>query len=174
MSKLAKFGMSSATGLAIGLSIGLTTGLATGLAIGLASPGMAQDSPFPLPDDLKMPLPQGVGTCKDHCPAKGIQFKPGQRIKVRIVNRTKRYISIEKVAGTNPVILSGLKALEFNKGGESDTNPSIVLWEKNETPLRVQLSQPKPDVLLVEVRFAAKKPGDQSIYLRNDGLVDVF
>ncbi len=171
---MAKFGISIAAGWAIGAAIGLSIGLTNGLSIGLATPGIAQDSILPLPDDLKMPLPQGVGTCKDHCPAKGIQFKPGQRIKVRIVNRTKRYISIEKVAGTKPVILSGLKALEFNKGGESDANPSIVLWEKNETPLRVQLSQPKPDVLLVEVRFAAKKPGDQSIYLRNDGLVDVF
>ncbi len=156
------------------ISAGLAMGLSIGMSIGLAAPGIAQDSPLPLPDDLKMPLPSRIGTCKDSCPTKGIQFKPGQRITVRIVNRTKQYISIEKVAGTKPVILSGLKALEFSKGGQSDANPSIVLWEKNETPLRVQLSQPKPDVLLVEVRFAAKKPGDQSIYLRNDGLIDVF
>ncbi len=125
-------------------------------------------------DNLLMPLPPGVGTCKNNCPAKGIQFKPGQRLKVRIVNRTKHYISIEKVAGTKPILLSGLKALEFVKGGEQDPNPSIVLWEKNETPLRLHLSQPKPDLLLVEIRFAAKKPGDQSIYLRNDGRIDVF
>jgi hypothetical protein len=155
------------------LAIGLAIGMAIGMA--MASPaGMAQTSPVESPADLKMPLPSRIGTCKDNCPAKGIQFKPGQRITVRIVNRTKQYISIEKIAGTKPVILSGLKALEFSKGGQSDSNPSIVLWEKNETPLHVQLSQPKPDVLLVEVRFAAKNPGDQSIYLRNDGQVDVF
>ena len=121
-----------------------------------------------------MPLPAGIGTCKDLCPAKGIQFKPGQRITVRVVNRTKNYISIENLAGSKPVILSGLKAIEFSKGGNSDPNPSIVMWEKNETPLRVKLSQPKPDQLVIELRFAAQKPGDQSIYLRNDGKVDVF
>ncbi len=123
---------------------------------------------------LTMPLPTDIGTCRDVCPVKGIQFKPGQRITVRVVNRTKRYISIENLAGAKPVILSGLKAIEFSKGGSSDPNPSIAIWEKNETPLRVKLSQPKPDQLVIELRFAAQKPGDQSIYLRNDGKVDIF
>ncbi len=167
-----------------------SAGVAIVLSMGLPTPAWTQDPPVNPPvqptvqpsaqptvqpsDDLLMPLPQGVGTCKNNCPAKGIQFKPGQRLTVRIVNRTKRYISIEKVAGTKPILLSGLNALEFAKGGEQDPNPSIVLWEKNETPLRLHLSQPKPDLLLVEIRFAAKKPGDQSIYLRNDGRIDVF
>ena len=130
--------------------------------------------PLRAEETLTMPLPADIGTCQNLCPAKGIQFKPGQRITVRVVNRTKNYISIENLAGSKPVILSGLKAIEFSKGGSSDPNPSIVMWEKNETPLRVKLSQPKPDQLVVELRFAAQKPGDQSIYLRNDGKVDVF
>lgn len=123
---------------------------------------------------LTMPLPADIGTCKDVCPVKGIQFKPGQRVTVRVVNRTKRVISIENLAGAKPVMLSGLKAIEFAKGGSSDPNPSIALWENTETPLRVKLSQPKPDLLVIELRFAAQKPGDQSVYLRNDGKVDVF
>ena len=143
----------------------------TSVAIALAANGL---TPVLASRHLTMPLPVDVGTCKDICPAKGIQFKPGQRITVRMVNRTKHYISIENLAGSKPVILSGLKAIEFSKGGSSDLNPSIAMWEKNETPLRVKLSQPKPDQLVIELRFAAQKPGDQSIYLRNDGQVDVF
>ena len=123
---------------------------------------------------LTMPLPADVGTCKTVCPVKGIQFKPGQRITVRVVNRTKRVISVENLAGAKPVMVSGLKTIEFSKGGTSDPNPSIALWENTETPLRVKLSQPKPDLLVIELRFAAQKPGDQSVYLRNDGKVDVF
>ena len=143
----------------------------TSVVIALAANGL---TPVLASRDLTMPLPVDVGTCKDICPAKGIQFKPGQRITVRMVNRTKHSISIENLAGARPVILSGLKAIEFSKGGRSDPNPSIAMWEKNETPLRAKLSQPKPDQLVVELRFAAQKPGDQSIYLRNDGKVDVF
>ena len=144
-----------------------TASIAIALVAGVSRPVRAEGA-------LTMPLPADIGTCKDLCPAKGIQFKPGQRITVRVVNRTKTYISIENLAGSKPVILSGLKAIEFSKGGISDPNPSIVMWEKNETPLRVKLSQPKPDQLVIELRFAAQKPGDQSIYLRNDGKVDVF
>ncbi len=145
-----------------------TTSVAIALATNTLSPVVLAAR------ELTMPLPADIGTCKDICPARGIQFKPGQRITVRMVNRTKHDISIENLAGSKPVMLSGLKAIEFSKGGSSDLNPSIVMWEKNETPLRVKLSQPKPDQLVVELRFAAQKPGDQSIYLRNDGRVDVF
>ncbi|MBC7515753.1 MAG: hypothetical protein H7237_04880 [Alkalinema sp. FL-bin-369] len=141
--------------------------VAIALAAGASNPVQAEG-------DLTMPLPVDIGTCKDLCPAKGIQFKPGQRITVRVVNRTRHYISIENLAGSKPVILSGLKAIEFSKGGNSDPNPSIAVWEENKTPLRVKLSQPKPDQLVIELRFAAQKPGDQSVYLRNDGKVDVF
>lgn len=141
--------------------------VATALAPNLLSPVLAAAP-------LTLLLPVDIGTCKDVCPAKGIQFKPGQRITVRVVNRTKRVISIENLAGAKPVLLSGLGSIEFPKGGNSDPNPSIALWENTETPLRVKLSQPKPDLLMIELRFAAQKPGDQSVYLRNDGKVDVF
>ena len=141
--------------------------VAIALAAGASNPVQAEV-------DLTMPLPADIGTCKDLCPAKGIQFRPGQRITVRVVNRTRHYISIENLAGSKPVILSGLKAIEFSKGGNSDPNPSIAMWEEDNTPLRVKLSQPKPDQLVIELRFAAQKPGDQSVYLRNDGKVDVF
>ena len=131
--------------------------------------------------DLRLPDRPGVGTCRN-CPPRKIQFKPGSRIQIQIFNRTDRPISIEKVMGSKPLILKGKQKFVFSQGGENSDNPSIVFWEKNETPIRVKLSQPKANpktnpkanILLIDLSFAAQKPGDQSVYVGNDGRVDVF
>ncbi len=159
------------------LGLGLMTGLL------MAAPAIAQLTPPVIqtgPDagttpDLRLPATPGVGTCRGKtCPPVGIRFKPGQRIKVEIFNRTDRPISIEKVAGSQPLVLQGRTRISFYQGGGTADNPSVVFWERNETPIRVKLAQPKPDTLFIDLSFAAKKPGDQSVYVRNDGRVDIF
>lgn len=161
--------------------LGLSLGLIAGLTVG--APVIAQLTPPVIrsgPDagttpDLRLPATPGVGSCRGKsCPPVGIRFQPGQRIKVQIFNRTDRPISIEKVAGSQPVILSGKQQVSFFQGGKNSDNPSVVFWERNETPIRVKLSQPKADTLFIDLSFAAKKSGDQSVYVRNDGRVDVF
>jgi hypothetical protein len=161
------------------LSLGL--GLMAGLSLG--NPTIAQLNPPVIrsgPDagtttDLRLPATPGAGSCRGkNCPPVGIRFKPGQRIKVQIFNRSDRPISIEKVAGSQPLVLQGRQRISFFQGGDNSDNPSIVFWERNETPIRVKLSQPKLDTLFIDLSFAARKPGDQSVYVRNDGRVDVF
>ncbi len=151
--------------------------------LGLGNRSLAQLNPPVIqkgPDagttpDLRLPATPGAGTCRGKsCPPVGIRFKPGQRIKVQIQNRTDRPISIEKVAGSQPIVLQGKQQISFFQGGGNSDNPSIVFWEKNETPIRVKLLQPKADTLSIDLSFAARKPGDQSVYVRNDGRVDVF
>lgn len=163
--------------LGLALSLGLMSGL------GMANPSIAQLNPPVIqtgPDagttpDLRLPATPGVGTCRSkNCPPVGIRFKPGQRIKVQILNRTDRPISIEKVAGSQPIVLQGKQQISFFQGGNNSDNPSVVFWERGETPIRVKLAQPKADTLLIDLSFAARKPGDQSVYVRNDGRVDVF
>ncbi len=132
--------------------------------------------------DLRLPDRPGIGTCRTSCPPAQIRFKPGSHIQIQIFNRTDRPISIEKVAGSKPLILQGKQKIVFSQGGENSDNPSVVFWEKNETPIRVKLSQPKANTktntkantLLIDLSFAAQKPGDQSVYVGNDGRVDVF
>ncbi len=168
--------------LGLGLSLGVIAGLAMGTTT-IAQTPIAQLNPPVIrsgPDagttpDLRLPATPGVGTCRGkNCPPLGIRFKPGQRIKVEIFNRTDRPISIEKVAGSQPLVLQGRAKVSFYQGGVNSDNPSVVFWERNETPIRVKLSQPKPDHLFIDLSFAAKKPGDQSVYVRNDGRVDIF
>ncbi|MCY7407768.1 MAG: hypothetical protein LH631_10435 [Alkalinema sp. CAN_BIN05] len=124
--------------------------------------------------DLRLPDRPGVGTCRTNCPLGRIQFKPGSPIQIQIFNRTDRPISVEKVADSTPIMLQGKQKIVFSQGGEKSDNPSIVFWERNNTPIRVKLSQPKANTLFIDLSFAAQKPGDQSVYMRNDGRVDVF
>jgi len=124
--------------------------------------------------DLRLPDRPGVGTCRTNCPLGRIQFKPGSPIQIQIFNRTDRPISVEKVADSTPIMLQGKQKIVFSQGGKKSDNPSIVFWERNETPIRVKLSQPKANVLSIDLSFAAQKPSDQSVYVRNDGRVDVF
>ena len=174
----------------VGRWISVISVAAVSLIIGLRSQTMAQSvelSTGPLTPpvirsgpnagttpDLRLPDRPGVGTCRTNCPPRRIQFKPGSRIQIQIFNGTDRPISIEKVAGSRPLILQGKQKIIFSQGGEKSDNPSLVFWEKNETPIRAKLSQPKANTLLIDLSFAARKPGDQSVYVRNDGRVDIF
>ncbi len=152
-----------------------TTAQALGASTGPLTPPVIQSGPNAgTTPDLRLPDRPGVGTCRTHCPPVRIQLKPGSRIQIQIFNRTDRPISIEKVAASRPVILEGKQKIVFSQGGEKSDNPSIVFWERNETPIRVKLSQPKANVLFIDLSFAAQRPGDQSVYVRSDGRVDVF
>ena len=74
--------------------------------------------------DLRLPDRPGVGTCRTNCPPIRIQFKPGSRIQIQIFNRTDRPISMEKVAGSTPVILQGKQKIVFSQGGEKSESES--------------------------------------------------
>ena len=156
-------------------SVAETIAQSVGPTTGPLTPPVIQSGPNAgTTPDLRLPDRPGVGTCRTNCPPVKIQFKPGSQIQIQIFNRTDRPISMEKVADSPPVILQGRQKIVFSQGGEKADNPSLVFWEKNETPIRVKLSQPKANILFIDLSFAARKPGDQSVYVRNDGRVDVF
>jgi hypothetical protein len=119
-------------------------------------------------------IPQTVraNTCASQCPVKPIQFTPGQRIQVQVLNRTGSTIEIENASGDRPIQLLPGKQIKFYRGGSTNPNLSVVFWETTETPLKAALSQPKKDLLQIDLTFAATKPGDRSIYIRNDGRID--
>jgi hypothetical protein len=116
-----------------------------------------------------------AGTCSTRCSVKTpIQFKPGQRIKVQVINRTNSLIKIENALGGQPLELLSGQTIEFYRGGSTDPNFSVVFWEATETPLRSRLSKPTTDTLKIDLSFAAQKPGDRSVYIRNDGRIDIL
>jgi hypothetical protein len=117
--------------------------------------------------------PAGANTCSSQCAAvKPVAFVPGERITVVVINRTKTALELENAGGDRPIRLQPGQKIQFYRGGSTDPNLSVVFWESTETPLKAALSQPKKNMLQIDLTFAATRPGDRSIYIRNDGRID--
>ena len=124
------------------------------VAMGLTTPAMSQ-------------------TCAQNCPAPELQFVPGERINVQIVNRTRSAIDIEKVQGTKPTPLAPGQILKFERRASTEPNLSVV-WDATAFPLKAVLSKPNKNTLRIELFGGAQVPGDRSVYIRNDGRVEVL
>lgn len=117
-----------------------------------------------------------AGTCvaASSCGRQPIQFTPGQRITVEVINLTKSVVQLQKIAGTDPVALSPGQVMSFARGGRTDPNFSVVLWDVIGLPLKVNLLKPEARKLRIEVRPGGRPPGDRTVYLQDDGRVAVF
>ncbi|HEY9833497.1 MAG TPA: hypothetical protein V6D26_23300 [Stenomitos sp.] len=117
-----------------------------------------------------------AGTCVagSSCGQQPIKFIPGQRITVEVVNLTQRMVQLQKIAGTNPVIIRPGQVLSFGRGGKTEPNFSVVVWDATGVPLKVNILKPEARTLRIEVRPGGRPPGDRSIYLKDDGQVAVF
>lgn len=114
------------------------------------------------------------GTCAQKCPPKPIQFVPGQRITYEVVNLTSSLVQMQKVVGTDPIPLNPGQVVSFMRGGGTDPNLSLLLWDATGLPLGVRLAKPNARTLRIEVRPGGRPPGDRTIYLRDDGRVAVY
>jgi hypothetical protein len=119
-----------------------------------------------------VPATATANTCASRCPAKPLQFTPGQRIEVLVRNRTQSNLEMENAGGDRPIKLLPGQQIKFYRGGSTDPNLSVVFWEVTATPLKATLSKPKKDLLQIDLTFAPNSPGDQAIYIRNDGRID--
>ncbi len=113
-------------------------------------------------------------TCASECPPAVLQFTPGQLIQLQVVNRTGNLVGLEKLAGTAPLFLKPGEKVQFRRGGATDPNVSIVFWDTTGVFLKANLIKTGPANLRVELRPGGENPGDRSIYIKNDGRVDVF
>jgi hypothetical protein len=120
--------------------------------------------------------PATAGTCvaRTSCGRQPIQFIPGQRITVEVVNLTESLVQLQQVSGTAPLPISPGQVFSFVRGGRTDPNFSVVLWDAIGLPLRVNILKPEARRLRIEVRPGGRPPGDRTIYLRDDGRVAVF
>jgi hypothetical protein len=117
-----------------------------------------------------------AGTCvaATSCGRQPIQFIPGQRITVEIVNLTESVVQLQKVSGTDPVAISPGQVQSFVRGGRTDPNFSLVLWDAIGLPLKLDIRKSAARTLRIEVRPGGRPPGDRSVYLNDDGRVAVF
>jgi hypothetical protein len=115
------------------------------------------------------------GTCATQCSKPYLRFRPGQRIKVQVTNRTYKVLQVENALGGQPLNIQPRSTVQFYRGGGTDPNFSVVFWEQTETPLRAIPSQMGKDTLKIDLNFAPRRSqGDRSVYLDNDGQVTVL
>ncbi|MDF5719090.1 MAG: hypothetical protein PUP91_01080 [Rhizonema sp. PD37] len=115
-----------------------------------------------------------AGTCASKCGLQPIQFTPGQRIQVKIVNRTSILVKFEKIQGTDPIFLRPGQELTLSQGDGTKPNVSLVFWDDMKLSLKAIVSKPNFGTLQVELRPNWRSPGDRSVYVRDDGRVNVL
>lgn len=108
------------------------------------------------------------------CGRQPIQFVPGQRITVEVANFTKSVVRLQRVSNTDPISLSPGQVRSFQRGGTTEPNFSLVMWDALGLPLKVDLIKPEARKLRIEVRSGGRPPGDRTVYLKDDGRVTVF
>lgn len=117
-----------------------------------------------------------AGTCAGaNCGPQPVQFIPGQRINVEVVNLTNSILELQQVEGTSRVAVNPGQVLSLIRGGTTEKpNFSLVLWDVQGLSLQVKILKPEARTLRVEVRPGGRPPGDRTVYLRDDGRVAVF
>lgn len=115
-----------------------------------------------------------VGTCASQCGARPLQFTPGQYVRIEVINRTPRVLQLQKMNVTNLVSIAPGKAIQFPQMQVTEPNASIIFWDETGRALKAVVSQPHAQILRVELRPDWYPPGDRSIYIRDDGRVNVL
>jgi hypothetical protein len=112
-------------------------------------------------------------TCTVNCRSGEIQFTPGDRITVQVVNRSTVAVGIEQPPLSGPRTLAPGSTTELGFGWGTQPNISIFFWALADQPIRVNLSRPATTTLSVEIYSAASEPSDRSLFIENDGRVTV-
>jgi hypothetical protein len=109
--------------------------------------------------------------CTINCGSGQIQFTPGDRITIQIVNVGGRPLSLEQPPLLGPRVLYTGNTIETQVGWTAQPNPSIFFWSQERLPVRARLSRPGPSTLRVEVFAVPSEPSDRSITIEADGRV---
>ncbi|AFY30846.1 hypothetical protein [Calothrix sp. PCC 7507] len=111
-------------------------------------------------------------TCASQCGIRPIQFTPGQRIRLQVVNTTSNLVKLEKLQETKPIPLQAGE--KFQLDNEQQSNISLVFWDEKGLPLKAIFSKPNAGTLRVELGRGKVNPGDRSLDILSDGRVKVY
>ncbi|HLP90233.1 MAG TPA: hypothetical protein VK184_16800 [Nostocaceae cyanobacterium] len=118
--------------------------------------------------------PTLAGTCASRCGPPPLQVKPGQYIRIQVVNKTYRTLKIEDAQARKQISLVSGQELYFDREGVTEPNLSILFWDEEGRSLQGVVSKPNPWILRLEIRPNNRYPSDRSLYILNDGRVNVF
>ena len=118
-----------------------------------------------------------AGTCTHPCGEAPLQFPPGSYVEVEVVNWTANVVEIQESEGSDAIALPSGRSIRFYRLGTTIENSSIVFWDILGLSLRATLKKPEDDLLRIELMpfYDPENPlGDRSVYLRDDGQLQVF
>ncbi|MBW4521339.1 MAG: hypothetical protein KME16_16775 [Scytolyngbya sp. HA4215-MV1] len=125
---------------------------------------------------VTLPLSEATaGTCSGKtCQTTRLEFTPGQRITIQVINQTASLVELQKVYGTDALPLRPGQQVEFDLGGGTEPNVSVLFWDVTALPLRSRLSKLNERTLRIELRPGYTPPGDRAVYIRDDGRVIAY
>ncbi len=115
-----------------------------------------------------------AGTCASKCGPHPIQFQPGDRIRLEVVNHTSNLVKLQRIQGIEPVPILPGQELGLDQANGTTPNLSLIFWDTTGLSLRTIVSQPKAKTLRIEIRPGGLPAGDRSIYIQNDGRVNIL
>lgn len=115
-----------------------------------------------------------AGTCASKCGSRPLQFTPGQHIRVEVINSTPNLIKIQKPSGTDAILLSPGQKLNLEQIEGTEPNTSLIFWSETGLSLQAVVSKPNFGTLRLELRPTWRSPGDRSLYIMDDGRINVF
>ncbi len=118
--------------------------------------------------------PSLAGTCASQCGSRPIQFTPGQRIRIEVVNRTYRDVKLQKPFIIDPVSLKHGEAMLLEHGDGTIDNASLLFWHENGYAIKATVSKPNFATLRVELRPERRSRGDRSIYILDNGRIQIL
>ena len=89
-------------------------------------------------------LPAVAAPCTVNCKSGQIQFTPGDRITIQVINVGNQPISLEQPPLVGPRVLYTGNTLEFQMGWSTQPNPSIFFWSSENLPVRARLGRAPP------------------------------
>ncbi|MEB3163649.1 MAG: hypothetical protein VKK80_10510 [Prochlorothrix sp.] len=118
--------------------------------------------------------PAQAGTCASNCGEPPIKFEPGEYIAVQVVNLTEGLIEVQESQGSDPFPLAPGRVMQLERLGTTTVNSSVIFWDTLGLALKVKLVKEDDNTLRVELHPNYQPPSDRSIYLRDDGQIDIF
>ena len=115
-----------------------------------------------------------AGTCASKCGPRPIQFTPGKKVRLIVINKTPRLIYLEKTHGNKPISLQPGQKLQIEQGDGTEPNVSLLFWEQNGLALKANVRKPNFATLQIELRPEWRNRGDRAVYLDDNGRVKVL
>ena len=120
------------------------------------------------------PLLAKPANCKYYC-EKPIEFTPGKKFNVQIINLSSNLIEMEKVANTDVMVINPGQIVSFKQMVDTVNNSSFVFADINNIPLQIKIIQLDSQTLRIELHHSERKNiSDRSVYIQDNGQVKVF